>query len=127
MKLLFEKFQTPPELGNNTLIYQPVFRNRNLQIKWKGKLRCFLQEDFGYNRLGTLSVNKCFKGSTFISHKNFLAKNGHIPEGAYLLLKKLLLKIFSKKGKYPPHLINKAVPKWNTENMTKLFSSKKKG
>ena len=42
--ILYEKFQTPPESGNNRFIFQPVFRNRNLQIKWKGKLRCFLQE-----------------------------------------------------------------------------------
>ena len=123
MKLLYEMFQTPPDTGNNRFIYQPVFRNINIQIKWRAKLRCFLQEEFGYNRTGTLSVNQCFEGITLISHENFLAKNGHIPEGAYLLLKKTLLEIFSKRGKYPPPLINKAVPKWNIENMTKLFSS----
>ena len=121
MKLLYEKFQTPPDTGNNRFIYQPVFRNKNRQLKWKGKLRCFLQEDFGFNRSGTLSVNRCFKGTTFIPYEQFLAKNNHIPEGAYLLLKKILLEIFSKKGKYPPPLINKAVPKWNIESMTKLF------
>ena len=86
--------------------------------------RCFLQEDFGHNRTGTLSVNQCFKGITFISYE--IAKNCQIPEGAYLLLKKTLLKIFSKRGKYPPTLINIAVPNWSIENMTKLFSSKKK-
>ena len=59
--------------------------------------------------------------------RELFGKNCHIPEGAYLLLKKLLLEIFSKRGKYPPPLINKAVPKWNIENMTKFFSSPKKG
>ena len=34
MKLLYENFQTPPDTGNNRFIYQPVFRNINLQIKW---------------------------------------------------------------------------------------------
>ena len=114
-------------MGNNRFIHQPVFKNKNLQLKWKGKLRCFLQEDFGYHRLGTLSVNQCFEGTTFISYEQFLANNSHIPEGAYLKLKKTLLEIFSKKGKYPPPLINKAVPEWNIESIRKLFSTRKKG
>ena len=37
------------------------------------------------------------------------------------------MKVFREKGKYPPLLINKAVPKWNVENIQKLFASKKKG
>ena len=127
MKLLYEKFQTPLDKGNNRFIYQPVFLNKNLQLKWKGKLRFFLQEDFGYNRSGTLSVNQCFKGITFISYEQFLAKNSHIPEVAYLLLKNTLLEIFSKKGKYQPPLINKGVPEWNIENIKKMFIYKQKG
>ena len=89
-------------------------------------MRCFLQEDFGYNRSSTLSENQCFKGTTFISYKHFLAKNGHILAGAYLLLKKTLLKIFSKKRKYPPPLINKAVPNWNIENIKNYLPLKGK-
>ena len=57
---------------------------------------------------------------------NYLQLNP-LPEGAYLLLKKVLSKTFSKKGKYPIPLINKSVQKWNIENIPKLFSIQKKG
>ena len=87
MKLLNKKCQTPPEAGNNRFIFQPVFRNKTLQLKYKGKKKCFLQEDFGYNMKSTLSVNNCFEGTTFTSYEGFLEKIPYMPEGAYLLLK----------------------------------------
>ena len=68
MQLLHEKFQAPPESGNNRFIFQPVFRNKKQQMKCIGKLRCFLQNDFGYNRQVTLSVNNYFEGTTFINY-----------------------------------------------------------
>ena len=42
-------------------------------------------------------------------------------EGAYLLLKN-----YSKKGKYPPPLIIKHVPDWNFKDISKLFAPKQK-
>ena len=48
-------------------------------------------------------------------------------EEAYLLLKRIILANYSKNGKYPPPLVNKHVPDWNFEDISKLFASKQKG
>ena len=114
MKLLYTKFVT-----------QPVFRNKNLTRIIKGKRRCLLQEDFGLNRNSSLSVNQCFTMNKFKTH-NGISEMNPLPEGAYLLLKKILTETFSKQGKYPIPLISKSVPKSNIENIPKLFSIRKK-
>ena len=74
MQLVHKKILTTPESGNNRFIFQPLFRNKNQQKKWKGKLKCFLQNDFGYNRQVILSVNNYFVGTTFINCEGFLKK-----------------------------------------------------
>ena len=58
MKLLYTKFVTPPEYGDNRFIFQPVFRNKNFTRIVKGKKRTLLQQDFGVDRKATLSVDK---------------------------------------------------------------------
>ena len=75
MKLLYEKFQIPPETGNNRFIFQPIFRNKNF--------------DFGFPRRSTLAVGNCFEGTNFTSYEGFLEKKYYMSEGAYLLLKNL--------------------------------------
>ena len=92
----------------------------------KGRKVTVLQEDFGVNRKATLSVNECYNSITFKSHDE-LSEIISINEGAYLLLKKIISTNFSKNGKYPPPLVNKHVPDWNLENISKLFASKQKG
>ena len=62
----------------------------------EGQIEMFSKEDFGYNRHGTLSVNNCFEGISFINYEGFLEKNGYITEGAYLLLRKCYLKSSQK-------------------------------
>ena len=126
MKLLYTKFVTPPETGDNRFIFQPIFRNKNITRIVKGKRRCLLQEDFGLDRQVTLCVNQCFNQNKFKTYDELSTMNP-FPEGAYLLMKKILTETFSKKGKYPPPLINKSVQKWNIESIPKLFSIKKKG
>ena len=106
-------------------IFQPVFRNKILTKIVKGKRKCLLQEDFGINRKATLSVNQCFNMNKFKTHNEVSAMNP-LPEGAYLLLKKILTETFPKKGKYPVPLINKFVQKWNIKSIRKLFSIWKK-
>ena len=126
MKLLYIKFITPPEFGDNRFIFQPVFRNRNLMRIAKGKRVTLLQEDFGVSRKATLSVYECFRSATFKSHSE-LSEIIPINEGAYLLLKRIILANYSKSGKYPPPLVNKHVPDWNFEDIVKLFASRQKG
>ena len=60
MKLLYTKFVTPPEAGDNRFIFQPVFRNKNFMRVAKGRKITLLQEDFGVNRKATLSVSECY-------------------------------------------------------------------
>ena len=100
MKLLYTKFVTPPEYGDNRFIFQPVFRNKNITRVKNKKWICLMQEDFGIHRKDTLSVNQCFQGVRFKTH-NELSELVPLPEGAYLLLKRILTETFSKKGKYP--------------------------
>ena len=68
MKLLYTRFITPPDAGDNRFIFQPVFRNRNLMRIAKGKRVTLLQEDFGVSRKATLSFNVCFHSTTFKTH-----------------------------------------------------------
>ena len=86
MKLLYIRFITPPETGDNRFIFQLVFRNRNLMRIAKGKRVTLLQEDFGVSRKATLSVNECFYSTTFKTHGE-LSEIIPINEVAYLLLK----------------------------------------
>ena len=65
MKLLFTRFVTPPDAGDNRFIFQPIFRNKNLMRIAKGKCITNMQEDFGVNRKATLSVNECYNSVTF--------------------------------------------------------------
>ena len=97
MKLQYEKFQTPPETGNKRFIFRPVVRNKNPQIKWKGKKICFLQEDFGFPRRATLPVNNSFKGTTFTSYEGFLERNDYMPSQP--VVKKIFIGILFHKGK----------------------------
>ena len=124
MKLLYTKFVTPPETGDNRFIFPPIFRNKNITRIVKGKKRCLPQEDFGLDRQVTLCVNQCFNQNKFKTHDETM---NPFPEEAHLLIKKILSEIFSKKGEYPPPLINKSVQKWNIESIPKLVSIKKKG
>ena len=55
-----KKVQTSPESG--TSLQKPKPSNQ-----MERQMRCFLQEDFGYNRHGTLLVNNFFEGISFIS------------------------------------------------------------
>ena len=93
MKLLYSKFVTPPETGEYRFIFQPVFRNKNLTRIVKGKRRCLLQEDFGIDRKASLRVNQCFTMNKFKTH-NEISEMNSLPEGAYLLLKKILTETF---------------------------------
>ena len=68
MKLLYTKFITPPEYGDNRFIFQPVFRNKNFTRIVKGKKQTLLQEDFGVDRKATLSVDKCYNSTIFKTH-----------------------------------------------------------
>ena len=54
----------------------------------------------------------CFENLKFIPYKTLL-DSCYMPEGAYLLFKKLITKIFSKNGKYHHPLLNKPGPTWN--------------
>ena len=126
MKLLYTKFVTPPEAGDNRFIFQPVFRNKNFMRVAKGRKVTLLQEDFGVMRKATLSVKECYNSTTFKTHDE-LSETITINEGAYLLLKRIISTNFSKKGKYPPQLVNKHVPDWNLEDISNLFPSKQKG
>ena len=65
MKLLYTKFVTPHGAGDNRLIFQPVFRKKNLMRIAKERRVTLLQEDFGVNRKITLSVNDCYNFVTF--------------------------------------------------------------
>ena len=123
MKLLYTKFVTPPEAGDNRFIFQPVFRNKNFMRVAKGRRVTLLQEDFGINRKATLSVSECYNSATFKTHDE-LSEIISINEGVYLLLKKIISTNYSKSGKYPPPLVNKHVPEWNFEYILKLFASK---
>ena len=38
MKLLYMKFVAPPEIGDNRFIFQPIFQNKNITRKVKGKI-----------------------------------------------------------------------------------------
>ena len=76
MKLLYTRFVTPPESGDNRFIFQPVFRNKNFTRIVKGKKQTLLQEDFGVDRKATLSVDKSYNGTTF--QKN-LFQRGCLP------------------------------------------------
>ena len=96
MKTLYETFVIPPENGDNRFLFQPIFRNKSITRIVNGKLRCFLQEDLGYNRKNTLSVKQCYDNHRFLTHDELL-KLGHMPEGAYLLLRKTITEIFSKR------------------------------
>ena len=73
-----------------------------------------------------MSVDKCYNGTIFKTH-NELSEIISFNEGAYLLLKRIITSNYSKNGKYPLPLINKAVQEWNLENILKLFASKQKG
>ena len=42
-------------------------------------------------------------------------------------MKRIILTNYSKNGKYPPPLVNKHVPEWNFEDISKLFASRQKG
>ena len=116
MKLLYTRFVTPPDAGDNRFIFQPIFRNRNLMRIAKGKRVTLLQEDFGVNRKATLSVNECFNSTTFKTYSE-LSEIIPMNEGAYLLLKRIILANYSKNGKYPPPLVNKHVPDWHFEDI----------
>ena len=104
-------------------IYQPVFRNKNLIRKVKGKNTGSLTRKFWFTRKASLCVNKCYNSHTFKSHDE-LSTTHSFPEGAYLLLKRMLTETYSPRGKFAPPLINTVVQKWS---ITKLFSSQKKG
>ena len=126
MKLLYTKFVTPAEAGDNRFIFQPIFRNKNLMRIAKRKRVTIMQEDFGVNRKATLSVNECYNSITFKTYSE-LSEIIPMNEGAYLLLKRIILANYSKNGKYSPPLVNKHVPDWNFEDISKLFASKRKG
>ena len=126
MKLLYTKFVTPPEYGDNRFIFQPVFRNKNFTRIVKGKKRTLLQQDFGVDRKATLSVDKWYNGIIF-KHTQWAFEIIISNEGAYLLLKRIITTNFSKNGRYPQPLVNKAVQDLNLENIFKLFASKQKG
>ena len=82
MKLLYTKFVTPAETGDNRFIFQPVFSNNNFTRISKGKKICLLQEEFGVEKKATSSVNQCYSGIIFKTH-NELSEIIHFPEGTY--------------------------------------------
>ena len=71
MNTIMEICLTAPETGDNRFIFQPIFHNKNLQLIRKGKKRCFLQEDFDFERKSKLAVKTCFEGPKFISYDKF--------------------------------------------------------
>ena len=78
MQLLHEKIQTPRNQGTTDSFSNQSSETKTKKMKWKGKLRCFLQNDFGYNREVTLSVNNYFEGATFINYECFLGAKREI-------------------------------------------------
>ena len=123
MKLIYTRFVTPPDAGDNRFIFQPIFWSKNLMRIAKGKRITLTQEDFGVNRKATLSVNECYNSVTFKTYSE-LYEIIPMNEGAYLLLKRIILSNYSKNGKYPPPVVNKHVPDWIFEDISKLFASK---
>ena len=62
----------------------------------------------------------------FKTHNEVSATNS-LPEGAYLLFKKILSETFSKKGKYPVPLINKSYKNGTSKVFLNFSPPRKKG